>query len=203
MFIPAGEGEVITDFAWVSTSLQYLFIRVPLHDRGTKGKLLESLAGGKESVLPDGECKGFDGTSKEVDAAIRIGQCVVLVECKANARSIAFDRGDLTALKYRNRAIEEALHQIDDKAKWFSNHPKGTNYNLGGVQVILPIVVTPFKEFIPSLHDRFWVERGLPRILAPAELNELLKRADLEALGRNCRSSVYIPTVLETENDAR
>ena len=174
VFLPSGGDTVIIDFVWVTPGLQYLFFGVPLRDKGTKGKLLESLVSRNRSVLPDGECKGPDGTSREFDAAFQIGKVLLIVECKANARSIAYDRGDLSALKYRRRAFEEALEQVDEKAKWLTTHVKGTNYNISKIEAILPVVVTPFREFMPSLADRYWIRPELPRVLIPQELEEFL-----------------------------
>lgn len=192
LFIPSGEDRVIVDFAWVTASLQYLFLGVPLTEKGAKGRLLEALVAGGESDLPTSPCKGDDGTSKQVDAAFKRGRALIIVECKANAKSIAYERGDLPALQFRRKAFEEALRQVDDKAVWLSKHPRGRNYDISDVEAILPVVITPFKEFMPSLENRYWVKSEVPRVLIPSEFKDLLADGNLESVVRSNGSTVFI-----------
>lgn len=198
LFIPSESGRVIVDFAWVASNLHYLFLGVSLREVGAKGKLLETLVAGT-SALPTGECKAFDGSRREVDAAFRIGKILVIVECKANARSIAYERGDLAALQYRRAAFEEALRQVDDKVVWFLAHPKGKNYDIADVEAILPVVVTPFKEFMPSLENRYWIRPELPRVLMPHELKNFLEDPNLESDVRSSRSAVFKGVLIEPQ----
>jgi hypothetical protein len=196
-FIPACDGRFLTDFAWLTESLNYLFLKIPLNQADLKGKMLEKLVTGGVSALPDGECKGFDGESREVDAASGRGKILVIAECKANARSIAYDRGDIAALNYRRKKFEEALDQANDKANWFASHRVGTNYDLTAFDAILPVVVTPFKEFMPSLDSRYWVRPELPRVLTPDEFAELLADPQVEEIARRCPSTVFIPLPIQ------
>jgi hypothetical protein len=198
LFLPAVEGRFLVDFAWLTASLNYLFMGVPFPVRDLKGKMLETLIGGTRSSLPDGESKGFDGQSREIDAAFERGKILVIVECKANARSIGYERGDLAALNFRRGKFEEALNQVDDKADWLSLHSKGANYDIRQYEGILPVVVTPFKEFMPSLNGRYWIEKELPRVLTPDELERLLGDKNIEEIARRCPSTKYIPLSLST-----
>jgi hypothetical protein len=198
LFLPSEDGRVIVDFAWVASSLHYLFLGVSLSEKGTKGKLLETLVGGT-SALPTGRCKALDNSSRQVDAAFRYGKTLVIVECKANARSIAYERGDLAALQYRRRAFEEALRQVDDKAAWFAAHPEGTNYDISDIEAILPVVVTPFKEFMPSLDARYWIKPELSRVLMPHELKSVLADPDIESNIRRSQSTIFMPILLKSE----
>lgn len=199
LFLPTEGGRTIVDFAWLGSAFYYLFLGVPLTEKGTKGKLLESLIVGT-STLPTGRCKAFDQSSRQIDAAFGIGKILVIVECKANARSIAYERGDLAALQFRRRAFEEALRQVDDKATWLSAHPKGANYDITEFEAILPVVVTPFKEFMHSLDTRYWIKPKLPRVLMPHELTELLADPDVESIARKSASAVYMPVLLDPTN---
>jgi hypothetical protein len=193
LFVPSSRGRFLVDFAWLISSLHYLFLGVPFPPDSLKGKVLETFVGGSKSVLPDGECKGLDGQSREVDAAFERGKFLIIVECKANARSIAYDRGDLNALIFRRNKFEDALEQVDDKAKWLSLHGKGTNYDIRQYEGILPVVVTPFKEFMPSLSSRYWIEKKRPRVLLPTELERLLAEKEIEDIARQCTSTQFIP----------
>jgi hypothetical protein len=196
LFIPSEDGRVLTDFAWLYSTLHYLFLGLPLNHRDSKGRLLEALVTGGTSILPDGECKGFNGQSREVDAAFGCGRSLIIVECKANARSIAYDRGDFAALSFRRKKFEDALDQIDEKAVWLSNHPKGINYDISNYEAILPVVVTPFKEFMPSLNERYWIRPQLPRVLMPHELKELLGDPEIDSIVHGCPCTVFIPIII-------
>jgi hypothetical protein len=196
LFIPACDGRFLVDFAWLAESLNYLFLKIPLDQADLKGKMLEKLVTGGISALPDGECKGIDGESREVDAAFGRGKILIIAECKANARSIAYDRGDIAALNFRRKKFEEALGQVDDKANWFALHRVGTNYDLTPFDAILPVVVTPFKEFMPSLDSRYWVRPELPRVLTPDEFAELLADPQVEEIALHCPSTVFIPLAI-------
>lgn len=199
VFLPSEDHIAIVDFAWLGSALDYLFLGVPLTEKGTKGKLLESLIGGT-SALPAGRCKAFDDSSRQIDAAFGLGRTLIIVECKANARSIAYERGDLAALQFRRRAFEEALRQVDDKATWLSAHPKGANYDITEFGAILPVVVTPFKEFMHSLDPRYWIKPRLPRVLMPHELEELLAEPNVESIARQSASAVYMPVLLDPKS---
>ncbi len=103
------------------------------------------------------------------------GDASVIVECKSWSKSIAFDRGDPEAIRRRNSLINEALIEIDGKAQWLAEHPRGVNYDVGTFDDILPLVVTPFVEYIPSLSPRYWLKKGLPRVLNPTELAQSIR----------------------------
>jgi hypothetical protein len=64
--------------------------------------------------------------------------------------------------------------EVDDKAHWLTAHPRGRNYDLGKYQGIIPLGVSPFVEYIPSLNARYWLKDGLPRVLTPNELSDFL-----------------------------
>jgi hypothetical protein len=64
-------------------------------------------------------------------------------------------------------------------------HPKGTNYDITGFSDILPIVVTPFVEYIPSLKSYYWLSKELPRVMTPAELKKALENETFSAITRN------------------
>ncbi len=194
--IPAGDETVLIDFAWVVASLQYLFIGLPLIQKTLKGAMLESFVGADQSALPSKPCKGLDGSSKQIDAAFRIGETLIVAECKANARSIAYERGDLAALNFRRRKFEMALKEVDEKAAWLSVHARGRNYDISDCRAILPVVVTPFKEFMPSLDGRYWIKNDVPRVLMPYELSALRTDPNIECVARECASAVWIaPTI--------
>ena len=103
------------------------------------------------SAIPSDELKALNNARKQIDVSFDLGEILVIAECKAVARSIAFDRGEPAAIEKRLKVIEVALTEADDNARWLRDNPRGFNYDITKYKSIMPIGVTPFKEFIPSL----------------------------------------------------
>ncbi len=123
----------------------------------------------------------LDGTSRQVDAAFALDDTLVIGKCRAVGRSLAVEKGDPQALDLRKRLIERTLTDIDEKATWLQTHQAGSNYAVGSYQWVLPVGVTPFKEFIHSRDSRFWIDEQLPRVLSPGELQKALEDGTLRA----------------------
>ena len=154
VILPAGKSDLFVDYAWIHRRTFDLFVGVSISDQNFKGKALEAAVRNQQSALPSCELIGDDGTRKQVDYAVWVGSDMLLVvECKAIARSIAFDRGRPDAITYRKeRVVIEGLRQVDEKALWLSAHPKGRNYDISGCSKLLPLVVSPFvNSFIPEI----------------------------------------------------
>jgi hypothetical protein len=129
------------------------------------------------------------GESKQIDAAFCYQDCLLIAECKAFARSFGIDRGDPESLRFRLRKLNQALSEADKKARWLAATPIGTNYDVSRYRAIIPIVVTPFCEYIPSLDSWYWLTPEIPRVLSPPELTESVSNsAAIEATLRssNC-----------------
>jgi hypothetical protein len=173
VFLPAGDDRVFIDYPMIMETLYYLFHGIDIQDQSFKGKFLENYLKSTEPVLPR-ICKLDKAHKKEIDNSFGIGSTLVIVECKCNSMSLAFLKGDAGAVNYRKEKIEDAFKQVDDKAIWLSKHPIGRNYNISKYRKILPIVVTPFVEYVHSLNKRYWLSEELPRVLIPNELNRIL-----------------------------
>jgi hypothetical protein len=175
LLLPVQENRVLIDYAWILRRLHDLFLGISIPDQNFKGDALETLIRSAQSVLPTKPCKTDKGESRQIDYAVACGSHLVIAECKAVGMSIAFDRGDPKAIKYRtNNVVERGLYEVDDKAKWLAVYPLGTNYDLSNYDYILPVVVSPFVEFIPSQDTRYWISRDLPRVITPKEFENLL-----------------------------
>lgn len=175
LLLPVQENRVLIDYAWILRRLHDLFFGISIPDQNFKGDALETLIRSAQSVLPTKPCKTDKGENRQIDYAVAYGSHLVIAECKAVGMSIAFDRGDPKAIKYRtNNVVERGLSEVDDKAKWLAAYPLGTNYDLSNYDYILPVVVSPFVEFIPSQDIRYWISRDVPRILTPKEFEKLL-----------------------------
>ncbi len=87
---------------------------------------------------------------------------------------MGYDRGDPLAISYRRKqVIERSLNEIDEKALWLAKNPIGRNYDVTNFRYILPVGISPFVEFIPSLSPRYWISEKIPRVLTPPEFSEL------------------------------
>jgi hypothetical protein len=190
IFLPCTEDQVFVDYAYILRRLYHLFYGVSPPNQNFKGDALELITDGDTSVLPTTELKGADGTSKQIDAAFAAdAETLVICECRAVGRSIGFDRGDASAIEKRRQVVESVLHDADDKARWLSSHPKGSNYDISTFRRILPIGVTPFSEFIHSRAAHFWISDRLPRVLMPSELKDALEEGMIaEAALTSCNT---------------
>lgn len=180
VFLPAHkEDQVLVDHSVIGEILFNLFAGLPLKDRNFKGELLERALKVIPSYLPTTECKGLDGSSKQVDYSISKEDILVLAECKAVARSFGVFGGQATALEHRLRnVIHKGLDDVDAKVQWFIKHPKGTNYDLSKFKYIVGVAISPFPEFMPSRDDRYWLNDNLPRVLTISEFESFIA-ADL------------------------
>ncbi len=186
LLLPVGKGRFFVDYAWILRRLYDLFVGVSISDGNFKGNALEVAIGRGRSALPTRPCIASDGARRQVDFATAVGEHLVIAECKAVARSIAFDRGRPEAIRYRqNHVVDRGLQQADDNAKWLAARPRGRNYDVTIYKDILPVAVSPFVEFMPSLNYRYWINGTLPRVLTPDELTSLLSRPDLVATAMN------------------
>jgi hypothetical protein len=175
VFLPIHEDQVFVDYAWILRRLHDLFLGVWIPDQNFKGDALERVVRGGKSLLPIKPCTANSGETRQIDFATALGKHLIIAECKAVGMSIAFDRGEPEAIQYRTEnVVERALREVDDKARWLAAHPVGSNYDISVYENILPVAVSPFVEFIPSLDTRYWISKDLPRVLTPSEFQSLL-----------------------------
>jgi len=174
IFLPYGNDRFFIDYAWINWQLYYLFTGINIPDQNFKGDALEYLIRTEQSVLPVRGCKLANGGKKQVDAAFRNDNQLIIVECKVFGKSIGFYRGDPQSIRYRNERINKALSDVDEKARWLANNPIGTNFDISSFSEIIPVVVTPFVEYIYCLDQRFWLKDGIPRVLSPIEFKRAL-----------------------------
>ena len=175
LFLPIQNDQFFIDYAWIFRRLHDLFVGIWIPDQNFKGDALENAVRKDKSILPAKPCRISTGEERQIDYAVARGSHLIIAECKAVGRSIAFDRGDPQAIKYRtDNVVELALSQVDDKANWLATHPVGTNYDVTAYDYILPIAVSPFVEFIPSQDTYYWVSKDIPRVLTPKAFENLL-----------------------------
>lgn len=171
--IKNNDKNIIVDYAWIYERLRYLFVGVELKDQIFKGDLLEKYITVKKSTLPQSPCISLDDTKKQIDYSFEIDDVLIICECKVVSYSLSFYKGEKKALDFRTDKINNALIQLDDKVKWLKRNPIGKNYNISKFKKIISVIISPFVEYIPSLDEKYWLDKNIPRILTPLELKEI------------------------------
>jgi len=180
IFLPYGKDHLFIDYAWMNRRLFDLFWNCKIKDENFKGTALELLIQKQgELCLPTKPCKSFSGEKRQIDASFEKDDILLIIDCKAIGTSIAFDRGTEEAISYRKRRYNEAIDQIDEKAEWLIRKRKGTNFDITKYHKIIPIVVTPFIEYIRTDERKYWISDKIPRILTPSELTEMIKKDEI------------------------
>lgn len=180
IFIPSNEDNFIIDYAAIPfvilTHMHFLS-----ENDNEKGHLFEDyvIEKLKAENIKTWECKKklkhTDGTSKEIDISFIYKNVLYIGELKCNKMSLAFTIGEESALEHRKQKIIKAITEVDEKAKWLLMHKSGTNFCVpDGVDVIVPIVVTPFTEYIWSRNDSLWINNNISRVCQPSEIKELV-----------------------------
>lgn len=185
IFLPSGQNERFIDYVWVSKLLFNLFYKVKLSDQNFKGDALEVAIQTKEMPLQAHRLEADDGSFKQVDGSYEVGNTLIIMECKAKEISFGSFRGDILSFEERNEHVENILKDVDDKAQWLAKHPKGSNYDITRFEKIVPIGISPFNEFIPSLVARYWLKYPLPRVLFLSELKQLIVDGSLAEVAEN------------------
>ena len=170
LFLPAGDNRYFIDFCYLRRFLPDLFFGVHLDNENFKGQILEDLIQPENKILPTIPCKAENGELKQIDCAFIIEDRLVIIECKAIGMSFGVEKGQTFAINFRSKKLRQALEEVDDKAKWLINNPIGKNYDISKIKEILPIVVTPFTEYIPKKNNFYWIDSNIPRVLSIEEL---------------------------------
>lgn len=192
VLLPVEEHTYVLDYAWIWLLLYNLFYDVKVEDQNFKGQALEQVVFDSKGPLTNKMCKASDGSSKQIDASFAVGDTLVITECKSKGKSFGFFKGDIEAIKYRTDFVREVLEEVDEKAEWLARHPIGRNYDVSEFKQILPLVITPFIEYIPSLAESYWIGDDVPRVLTPPELETRLADGTIATLAKTTANTVPI-----------
>jgi hypothetical protein len=192
VFLPCGDDRMFVDLANIWSRMYLLFHGVKVSDQNFKGDALEAFTRQGKSALPTSQLRASDGTSRQIDVSVKVGDLLVIGECRANAWSIGMERGDPKAIEVRRQIVERALTDADEKAGWLAAHPVGTNYDVREFRGILPVGITPFREFIHSTDERFWLTSRIPRVLPPDELDGFLRDSSAISVARRSPNVVAL-----------
>ena len=139
-------------------------------------------------ICLQGELRWPSGNPREVDAGVRIGDRLLLIECFSYELPLDFEIGKPSVFEKRKAFISEKLDQAQTLAERIEKEPKGTNFDVSWAKVIDWRVVSPFVEFTWHLSEPFFDDEGLPRLLQVRELIGYLTEGDVPA-------KAYVPTL--------
>jgi hypothetical protein len=171
---------VVLDLQGIPALLHSLFYRVQ-HDQTERGTVFEvafqeALEAEKFEIAKIGRIVAHSGDQREIDASVRIGNKLVLFECRSIERPLDFELGQPKTIKTRcdflNTKVDQALSLRD----FILANPSGRNYNFGWATSVLTFVVSPFVEWIWDRSTRLWHDAETPRILQADEAIEYLHK---------------------------
>jgi hypothetical protein len=180
--IPLGD-KYLVDLAAIPYRLRNEFFGVR-HDQQAKGPLFEdtfrdAIERARFELLPQRELRFTEKEKREVDAAVRLRTTLVVCDCKAMERPLNFDQGSLRTIQVRCDEFDKKVDQVLSLADFLRAHPVGRNYDYSWATEIVPLVISPFVEWIWSRDSRLWVSPETPRILTITEaLNFFRKLSD-------------------------
>ena len=149
--------------------------------RSEKIEPVEELRNANLRLLP-----GAKKRSTDIDCPLLVGDTIVLVEVKGKYMGRAVEAfADPRLVQKRWEENRELLEKVDDGARALVERKNDATFRKGmeGVRRVLPVVVRPLPEWVPSLDDDLWLRKptrtdvGLPRVLTPEELREFLEGA--------------------------
>ena len=117
-----------------------------------------------------GDLKWENDNPREVDAAVRIGDRLVLIECFSYELPLDFEVGKPSVFDKRKEFILEKVDQARTLAERIAKEPKGSNFDVTWAKSIEWRVVSPFVEFAWQIDEPLYDEAGLPRVLQVHEL---------------------------------
>jgi Holliday junction resolvase-like predicted endonuclease len=175
MLLP-GPGMLTIDAQGVIQMLNTLFVRLR-HSEQQRGMTFEDLLRSelhrkgfdllqRRFLLPDGP--------REVDAVIRVGDTLWLIEAHSMERPLDFEIGKPNVIEQRNQRFASKLEQVASVRSALAIDQVGKNYDVRWATKIEHCVVSPFVEWIWARDAALWIDEHRPRILSVAELPRVL-----------------------------
>ena len=116
-------------------------------------------------ICLQGELRWTSGNPREVDAGVRIGDRLLLIECFSYELPLDYEVGKPSVFEKRKEFIVEKLDQARTLAERLAKEPKGANFDVSWAKAIDWRVVSPFVEFAWHLSEPLFDNEGLPRVL--------------------------------------
>ena len=184
VLIPSGHGLMI-DLAALMPFLHTIFFglrKAPqLGGEAFEDAVRSAIRSRGFDICLQGELRWPDGNPREVDAGVRIGDRLLLIECFSYELPLDYERGKPSVFEKRKWFIQEKLDQARTLAERIEKDPVGTNFDVSWAKVIEWRVVSPFVEFAWHLGEPLFDQEGLTRILQVREMIDYLMDASIPA----------------------
>jgi hypothetical protein len=178
MLLAVQPGQYVVDAQGVIHILETLFFRLRHagQDRGTsfEERVRDAVTQAGHELLPLRKI-AFPHGPREIDAAVRIGSTLLLIESHSMERPLDYEIGKLSVIEQRNKRFSEKLAQVLEVRELFKRNPKGPNFDITWASKIEYCVVSPFVEWIWTTEPQLWMNAKIPRILSVSELLHFLK----------------------------
>ncbi|MGA3037400.1 MAG: hypothetical protein ABSE64_07915 [Vulcanimicrobiaceae bacterium] len=184
-FIALANGQVIADYRVAFSGVHMLFdFLATTGSRLTKKRATafeRAVAEIVSTSVPGAEVWAVhqpvvfsSSLSTDIDVAIRIGDTLLLCECKSACRRPSDEVPTRSRLMRRWRDLVKALNQVDDLALRLAARAF-TKPNALPAQVsrVVPCVITSTSEWIPDSDELYWLAPRSPRICTVHEAAEV------------------------------
>ena len=179
--IPFGEFSVI-DVVGILEFIGRMFTGIE-DDATLRGKIFEETARssitsmfGSEFEIGPRKIYEAGKLVDEIDLLLRRKHKVYVCECFSMWMPLNFEIGDKKTIGARIERIDEKLDQATDTCRYLSEHSTGSNYKYHDVGEFVPIVISPFIEWLPNISDRYWISATQPRVMSLDELVKYLNK---------------------------
>lgn len=191
--VPYGDDAVVIDLCALIFVLRSLFYRVR-DETGEKGTAFEeefrrALVSRKFALEKIGKIYHNDGSDREIDASVRIGDDLYLFECYASERPLDFEIGKIATVETRNANLADKLDQANTLRDFVLEEKRGRNYDFSWAKEVHAFLVSPFVEWIWERSPALWALDGTPRILSASECLERFERARVRAARKQRRTT--------------
>lgn len=128
----------------------------------------------RDCEVHSGKLVANDGSERELDAGVLVGDRMYLFECVSIERPLDYEIGRPKTFVTRQARLKTKLEQARSLEIFVANNPSGRNYNFSQANQFVWAVVSPFVEWIWDLQPELWLDKNTPRILSPEEAFSLL-----------------------------
>ena len=112
-----------------------------------------------------------DDKRGEVDVGIQYRDTLFIIECANMSKNIDDDMGRPQAVRDRMSDLDKRIDKLDRLSSRLAGEQTGKNWTLPpGIRWIVPLVTTPYVEYLTSLNAKYWLRNDMPRVCTPDEL---------------------------------
>lgn len=176
MLLP-GHEALMVDAQGVLQLLQTLFVGVRHSEQGRGMSFEQALRSELErrNFTLEQRWYEFADGPREVDAAVRAGTTLWLIEAHSMERPLDFEIGKADVITMRNQRFAAKLEQVASVRQQLEQARVGKNYDVSWATRIEHCVASPFVEWIWTREAHLWIDGETPRVLSVSELFDRLQ----------------------------